>query len=403
MKNRTFKIGRLSIENLRHKPVRTACLAVVVLILAFILFGGSILTASLQNGMDKMAKRFGADIMVVPEGYTEKATAVLLRGEPSFFYFNNEIVENVARINGVACASPQFFLSSLSAECCDEPVQLIAFDPATDFVIQPWIAEVRSAGIGDGQLVVGSKINIRSDNTILLFKHLYPVAAKLSRTSTGFDTSVFMNMNTMKLMLEQAHNDGFNFIADYEPEGAISAVLVQTNRDVNIKTIAGAIRRENQGVDVIASESILSGIAQTLNGFVSYIHIFSYLFWILTVFILAAVFSGTINERKKEFAVLRIMGATRKKLIALVLGESSIVSISGGIAGIFLSALLIFPFSTYIGIRLQLPYILPQGGRILRILAVSLCLSFIIGPLAAIYSAIKISKAETYFTMRDGE
>jgi putative ABC transport system permease protein len=250
---------------------------------------------------------------------------------------------------------------------------------------------------------VGSLIDIRSNNTIRLFNQAFPVAAKLSKTGAGFDTSIFMTMNTMKMMMDYAHNEGNHFIVDSEPEGVISTVLVQIDRTSNIRSIAGAIRRENQGVDVIASENILAGIAQTLNGFVSYIQIFSYLFWILAVVILAAVFSGTINERKKEFAVLRIIGATRKKLIALVLGESAMVSVAGGIAGILLAALLIFPYNTYIGERLHLPYILPAGTSIFRIILISLGFSFIVGPLAAMYSAIKISNAETYFTLREGE
>ncbi|MDR2375859.1 MAG: ABC transporter permease, partial [Treponema sp.] len=161
MKKRVLNTGFLSLENLKAKPARTACLVVVAAILAFTLFGGSILALNLRQGLAAMTKRFGADLMVVPAGTSEKAQSILLRGVISYFYFDEAIVDSVARTEGIACASPQFFLTSLAEGCCDAAVQLIAYDPATDFVVQPWMAEKYSRSVEDGQVVVGSRITIR--------------------------------------------------------------------------------------------------------------------------------------------------------------------------------------------------------------------------------------------------
>ncbi|MDR0637874.1 MAG: hypothetical protein LBG27_03055 [Spirochaetaceae bacterium] len=126
MQKRSLNTGLLSLANLKAKPVRTVCLAVVVAVLAFTLFGGSILVLNLRQGLSTMTKRFGADLMVVPAGYSEKAQALLLQGGADYFYFNADITEKVTKTEGIACASPQFFLASLSTECCDAAVQLIA-------------------------------------------------------------------------------------------------------------------------------------------------------------------------------------------------------------------------------------------------------------------------------------
>ncbi|MDR1901020.1 MAG: FtsX-like permease family protein [Treponema sp.] len=395
--------GRLSWENLRRRPFRTACLIIVVSILAFTLFGGSILVSSLQNGLDSMSKRFGADLMVVPAGYASKAEGVLLRGEPSLFYFDGALVQELAALEGIVQVSPQCFLTSLSSECCDIPVQLIAFDPATDFVIQPWIAEMRSGDVNDGQLVVGSRIDIRDDNTIKLFDHYYPVTAQLSQTATGFDTSIFMTRATMDLIMATAHKAGNAFLSDREPQGSVSAILIQLDRNTSAQSIARAIKRNHQGVDVLVSQSILAAIADTLRGFILYINRFSFVLWIVAVIILTAVFSSSVNERKKEFAILRILGASRKKLVGMVLGESALAGLAGSIAGIAAASLLVFPFSVAISAKLALPYIQPGAGGILALVLFSLVLSFAAGPLAAVYSAFKIGGAETYFTLREGE
>ncbi|MDR0663276.1 MAG: ABC transporter permease [Spirochaetaceae bacterium] len=398
--------GALSMKNLKARPVRTACLAAVVGILAFTLFGGSIITLNLRQGLSTMTKRFGADLMVVPAGASGQAQALLLRGGTNYFYFDGAIVDEIASTDGTACASPQFFLSSLSESCCDAMVQLIAYDPATDFVVQPWIAEKYRGTVVDGQLVVGSRIAVRTDNTIRLIGNSYPVAARLSQSASGLDTSIFMTMNTMRLLVARARADGYNNFAVQEKEmnrGAVSAVLVKSDTALPPSRLARTIRQENEGVDVLVSQGIFSALATTLSGFVSYIRIFSAALWILAVIILAAVFSLSIHERKKEFALLRILGATRKKLIAIVLGESSLAGLAGGAAGIVLGSLAVFPFSTLISERLELPYLDAPLLGIIPLAAGSLFLSILAGSLASLYAALRISAAETYFTMREGE
>jgi putative ABC transport system permease protein len=406
MEKMYLTIGVLSLKNLRAKPVRTACLVVVVAILAFTLFGGSILALNLRHGLSTMTKRFGADLMVVPEGTGEKAQALLLRGGTNFFYFDAGIVDKVAQTDGVLCASPQFFLTSLSTECCDAAVQLIAYDPATDFVVQPWIAEKRENQVIDGQVVIGSQINLRSNGTIQLFNHEYPVAAQLSRSASGLDTSIFMTMNTMRELIGRARTEGYNFLGVQEKEavrGQVSAVLAKTDPARVQSLIAWDIRKQNEGVEVLISQGIFARIAATLSGLVKYIHLFSVVLWVLAVIVLAAVFSGTIHERKKEFALLRILGATRKRLIGIVLSESSIAGIAGGVAGIILASLAVFPFATLISERLELPYLDAPLFNIILLVLGSLFLSALVGPIASLYAALRISKAETYFTMREGE
>jgi putative ABC transport system permease protein len=403
MRNKNWDTGALSLENLKAKPVRTACLVLVAAVLAFALFGGSLLALNLRQGLATVTRRFGADLMVVPQGAGEQAQSSLLNGSVSYFYFDSGITGAVAGIDGVACASPQFYLASLSTECCDAPVQLIAYDPATDFVIQPWVAEKHSDTVGDGQVVTGSKIFPNANGTIKLFNHEYPVAAQLSDSASGLDTSVFMTMNTMRSLIDLAHAEKYNFLADKYGGNAISAVLVKADPAKSASSLAWAIRRENEGVEVLVSQGIFSRLSEALSALVQHIRVFSAALWGVALVVLAAVFSGSIHERKKEFALLRILGATRKKLAGIVLGESSLAGLAGGVAGIVLAALAVFPFSALIGERLGLPYLEAPPARSIPLALGSLALSALAGALASLHAAHAISRAETYFTMREGE
>jgi len=275
MRSLNLKTSSISLKNLRAKPVRTACLFVVVAILAFTLFGGSILALNLRQGLDTMTKRFGADLMIVPKGTSEKAQALLLRGESNAFYFDRGVVNAVAGTDGVVCASPQFFLTSLSADCCDEAVQLIAYDPATDFVVQPWIAEKRHESISDGQVIIGTHIGVHPNGTVKLFNCEYPVAAQLSKSASGYDTSIFMTMNTMRQLINNAHELKYNFMADKYEGDVISAVLVKTETSKSPLILARDIREKNEDVEVLISQGIFARIASTISGLVKYIHIFS--------------------------------------------------------------------------------------------------------------------------------
>ena len=404
MQKINLNIGALAVKNLQFKPARTACLIVVTAVLAFTLFGGAVITLNLQQGLATITKRFGADLMVVPEGAADKAQTLLIRGEPGYFYFDARIVDYITQTEGVLHASPQFYLASLAdTECCDLPVQLIAYDPATDFTVQPWISEKYHGQVIDGQVVVGSHILLRMDGTIRLFNHNYPVAARLSPSASGFDTSIFMTMNTMRHLTDNARSLGFDFLADGFIDGLISAVLVKTDPAKDPLLVAQKILEQNIGVEVLASQGIFGRIASALSGFVKYIQIFSAALWILAVVVMAAVFSGIIHERKKEFALLRIIGATRKRLVGIVLSESALAGLTGGAAGIILASVVIFPFADLISSRLELPYLDASPVNIVALILISLFISALAGPLASLYAALKISRAETYFTMREGE
>lgn len=403
MKQTSLSIMRLSIYNVKRKLFRSVCLCFVVGILAFTLFGGSILSISMKNGMSSMKQRFGADLMVVPKGYEAKTEGILLKGEPNYFYFNQSIIKKIKKIKGISRVSSQFYLTSLSQSCCSTQVELIGFDPDTDFVVQPWISKTYSGAIEDGQLIVGSNVILDKHNTLKFYGDTYHVAAQLEKTATGLDDSVYMNMNTMQQLFAGAKKVGMYFLKEQDPKSSISTVLIKLNEKYDADKISKEIKSNVPNVDVIVPKTMYKSISNNLDSLNVYIHTISAVLWILTIVVLAIVFSVTINERKKEFAIFRILGATRKKLIGLLLTESLVISIIGSLFGTIAASVIVFPFSTYIGVQLQLPYLLPQEGVIAGVLGLSLLLSIIVGPLTSVFSAVKISRAETYITMREGE
>ncbi|MEY8355661.1 ABC transporter permease [Lachnospiraceae bacterium 54-53] len=398
--------GQLSKYNLRSNPFRTAGLVMIAAVLSFTMFGGAVLSQSLENGLSSLKARLGADLAVVPLEHESDYEGIILSGEPGRFYFDQSMEQEISKIQGVDRVSSQFFLSTLTADCCAVPVQIIGFDPDTDFVINPWITKVYDEKIGKGELIVGSDIVVNRSGTLMFFNETYTVAAQLEKTSTGMDHSVYAGMDTMKALLEGARSTGMNLSADVyrgDMEHSISTVLVKINRNYDADAVTTNIRRQVSGISVVKSKSVFSSIAGQIAVLLTFISTVTYALWLLAVLILSVMFSVIINSRKKEFAILRSLGATRKKLGGMVLMEALYISALGGTAGISLTAVTVFPFSTYIGGLLGLPYLPPDGAAVIRLMIVSFLLSLTAGPAAAVYSAARISRLEAYVLLREGE
>jgi len=395
--------NRLSYLNLRRKPFRTFALILIVTVLSFVLFGGSVLSLSLKNGLSSVEARFGADLIVVPLGYEGEQESLLLSGEPSYFYFDKEIAENLNNVEGISRLSTQFYLTSLNAECCSQPVQIIGFDPKTDFSIQPWIQETIGGNLESGALLVGSDVLIENNNHIKFFDKEYPVAAKLDETGTGLDQSVFATMETIQDLFSHAKEKGLNFLEDTNPTSSISSILIKVSEGYSIDQVATNIRRSEDGIQIIRTQNMITNISESLGNFRSFLHVFSSEYLGGTLLVLTVIFSASANERKKEFATLRILGATRRKLAAILLREALYIGLIGGVIGIALAAILIFPFNVFISDSIGLPYVQPASGWILSIASGTMLLSLAIGPMASAHAAFKISRPDTYLTLREGE
>ncbi|QIB69909.1 FtsX-like permease family protein [Aminipila butyrica] len=403
MDNKPLTTVSIAIHNLKRKPFRSTGLILIVAIFAFVLFGGTMLSKSLENGMDNLSKRMGADILAVPYGYEGNLQSALLRGEPSTFYFDVDTTEKVASVEGVEAASPQLYIATLSAGCCAYPLQLIGFDPETDFVIQPWMSSSLKDSLADGQIVIGSSINAEVGQKLRFFDQNFLIAGRLEKTGMGFDTSVFMNLSTAKKVARESERLQAHPVA--ENTDLISSIMVKIKNGYEVKDVANNILQTyaKENVHVVVAKNMMNDISSNLQGLTSYIFLLTVILWVLAVGVLIIVFSVTLNSRKREFSIFRVLGATKSKLVRLILCEACLVSLLGSLAGMIAAALVVFPFSTYISSLLGLPYLQPSRGALSILAAMSFLISFTVGPLASAYAAIKIGSSEIYTTVKEGE
>ena len=114
-------------------------------------------------------------------------------------------------------------------------------------------------------------------------------------------------------------------------------------------------------------------------------------------------FSVIFHERKKEFAVLRILGTSSRRICLFSLTEGITIGAAGGVAGLILGVLTVFPFNRFIENSLDVPYLMPAVSLVILYGVLGVILTTLFGSVSSFLSTLSLSHAETYYTMRAGE
>lgn len=405
MREKKITIWNLAVKNLRKKSSQTIATLAVITIFAASVFGGGILFLSLENGLNSAKERLGADIILVPEDTEEVMKAILLQGNTSYFYMSRDMIDKVQDIDGIDQITYQYFFASAGSACCDMPVEIIGFEPDTDFVIQPWIQEKLKEKIADDSVVVGGDIQVSNGHSIRIYNQEYEVAAKMDKTGTGMDQTVFANMNTLKHMRQAATKQGFRFLSGEEEDldKQISAVMIRVSDKDDISRIATEIKKQTKDVEVVISEKIVSSVTDSLS-FIAMV--VKYVLFVLIAMVLAAlsvIYILQMGQRKKEIALLRMMGMSKSKIGRMLMTESMLQGILGAILGIMIASVFVFPFNVYIGDMIGQPYVQPGSLTTLSYVLGNIVLVTGASLISVSFSVAQIYKKETYQTMREGE
>ena len=399
-----MKFSILPFLNIMGKKGRSSTLFVFSALLSFSLFGGALMLSSLRNGLKSLERRLGADIIVVPYEARTKVSAdtILAQGNRTYFYMPKSTLDKVLAVEGVEKVSPQVYMCTMNAGCCSVSLQLVGFDPRTDFTIQPWVRQTFSGTLQTGEILIGSKVNLSASGKLKFFDQLWTIAAQLDETGTGLDNAVFANMETIALMAKAAEKIGWPLADKKYSDKMISTIMVKSKDGYDIDDVASLIQRKVRKTQAVKAKSMTSAIADSLASFSMIIAVLSALVWLLCLIILIVVSILITGERKKEFAVLRVMGASKKKVSRLVMAESLLLNAAGGACGTALASLCIFPFHSLIKNAIGLPFLLPEAPVIIALALGTLAASVFVGLIASSFSAMSISKVDAGAIIRDG-
>ncbi|MBR1990181.1 MAG: FtsX-like permease family protein [Firmicutes bacterium] len=384
----------VALKNLQRRPVRTWCMVFFVFMLAASLFMSSVLVDSMEESLEKTVNRIGADVIVVPKEYESNMADSLFMGELCNFSFDSKWVEDIKNVDGIEAISPQLYMQTMSASCCDSAVQLIAFDPETDFIVSSWLEDDGIKMPGRGEFIVGSSITPGDSGTMKFFNVEYKVIGQLEKTGTSYDSCVFMNYDTAQDMMNGETWVKF-FGETPDVRRMVSSLMIRAEEDMPITTIAGAINfklPDGSPVSAYTTNGIMSDAMASIESMGSYTRILMGLISVLVVAALLCIFTITINERTKEFGILASLGADSRKLSGIVLTEGFMIGLAGGLIGTAVSVAVIMIFGGTIVNVMELPQLNSDIAYMLMLGLKCTGLALVVSVAASLYSAWKVSR-----------
>lgn len=392
----------LSYKNLKKRPGRSMALILLSAFLCFAALGGSLFISGLKSGLNSLETRLGADIMVVPREAATKSSLsdILLQGNPGYFYMDQSKYEKIASQEGIGQISAQFYLASSTSSCCSTAVQIIGFDPETDFTISPWIKTTYKDDLKYMEVLVGNDLNAFPGDKLTFYGSEVTVAAKLDSTGTYLDTAVYASEETIKTLIAEAYEKKVYDFGNIDPDNVVSCVLINVAEGYTVESVLNDINIHVRGVEAIQTSTLLSDVSTKLTGVASIVTWLIAAIWILAIFIMVLAFVMISNERKKEFAVLRAIGASRGKLTCIIMKESIMVSCLGSIIGAVIAVFVVLLVGSSIENMLGLPFLLPEISGMIALIIGSILATIIAGSVAAAVSAWKISGIDTALILR---
>lgn len=395
----TFNLAK---KNIKNKKTRSYTLIFLVGVLSFILFMSSFIIFSLKNGMKSLSDRMGADIIVVPEGYDSKITGAILRGEPNTFFFKKDVLRRVKDLPGVEKACSQVYLATLSAGCCSFPIQIIGIDFSDDFSVKPWLEKQIKSPIKAGQVVVGANIVGTINHKVKFFNQEFEIRGRLAKTGMGFDNSVFMTIEETHRLAKEYGKIINHPIAQKDD---ISSVMIKLKKNTSPREIQKIIKEEFKGEKVypLLPRKIMTEVSDSAKNMLVYVYLLIALIWILAFFVLSLVNTLSVKERKREFATIRILGATKKKLSDIILVESLLINGEGALIGAISSFIISISFNNAFSSMLKMPFLRPNILLLVIMFIIVIILGTILGPISSIFAIKNMNKKELLLMQRDND
>ena len=397
-----MNLGQLAWRNIKGNAFRSWVVFLCAMVVAGFSLSAVMIIRGAEDSLRLALNRLGADIIVVPEGTETKVETALLMGKPVKVWMPQENLDKIARIPGVAVASPQLYLSSLSnAACCSvAEMFMVAFDPKTDFTIEPWLKQKLGHELRLGEVVGGSNVfTPEGEENIKLYGYFITLKGNLTPTGTGLDQTMFLTFETAQDVARISKTRAERPLEI--PANSISAAMVKVQPGMDARAVALDIMQKVPGVTPIESPNMFQAFRQQITGLLRGMLLILSITLALSLVLISLIFSMAANERRRELGVLRALGATRGFVFQSILAEAVMLAVDGGAVGIALACLATFLFRDLLVRSLGIPFLLPSLPSLVALIGGGLVLALSGVTLAALIPAFRISRQDPALAMRE--
>jgi putative ABC transport system permease protein len=395
----------LALQNLGRRKARSLLLIAAVALGSGVVFTGAVLMQSIDRSMAVGFTRLGADMMVVPEGALTNITASLLVVEPSELVLDGDALARAQLASlGRVAAQKIVRVEHSGIGSHHESADLIGFEPAQDFTVQPWLAEKLNRPLQAGDVILGAARDGVLGSQLLIFGKPHVVYGRLGRTGVGtHERGVFMSFATLEALAEAVAGHGTK-PAVLAP-GKVTGFLAELAPGATPLQARFAILSNVKGVKVVAGDTTLSGIRQGLAALLDGILALMVLMFVSTALMVSVLFSAIVTERRSELGLLKAIGARRSQVLGVMVTEAVLATGIGGILGVVLGVLVMRLFERSLVYYLEnvgVPFLWVDLPRTIAFAVGAIVLASAIGVVGVLYPAWRASRRDAYDLVRSG-
>jgi putative ABC transport system permease protein len=398
---------RFAIRGLLSRKLRTALTALAIVLGVAMISGTYVLTDSIDQAFDKIFTDIRKGSNAVISG---KSAFDLSEGsgvtEPTF---DDSLIEEVRALDGVAEAEGSVDSDALQLIGDDGKAVVYGGAPNLGFSIAnpdsrfnpltlvegewpgPNEVAVDKETAGKEDFEVGETIGVQAEGPVQRLRISGIMQFSSGLTIGGATLAGFDLPTAQRLMRKEGRLDE---IAVASKPGVTDAELV---REIQPILPEGA---KVQGV----GEQVQSD-AEDTNEFITFLQTFLLAFGGIALFVgsfvIANSLSITIAQRTRELATLRMLGASRRQVLASIILEALVVGVIASVIGLFLGLLLakgLFSLFDAVG------FTLPNTGLVFetRTVIVALLAGILVTLVASLRPAIRATRVPPVAAVREG-
>jgi len=373
---------KLAGKNLLRHRTRSALTMLGIAASVGVLFSVLSFNKGFTEGLAVELERTGLHFMVVPSGCAHEVAALVLHGAVIPKFLDTKVMEHVIDTAGIDLATP-ILVAQLPDPQRGKIDLIYGVDMSVLLAIKPGWEIIGKIPEQDNEILLGYEVAQHEKlqpgdqfssgaGTTLL------VAGIVGLTGSQDDAFVYLPINTAQKLLDHP--------------SAATAIGVKVTDPTRMVEITDALTAAVPGIQIVTMGEVMNSIsnlaasARALSLAIVLIAILISAVGVMNS-ILMAVF-----ERTQEIGMMRAVGASRRDIFRIILEETTILSLSGGLVGILISILGSRMIEAFV--RAVMPFV-PSGNLISfdpGVAAGSVLFIFIIGLCAGIYPALKASK-----------
>ncbi len=371
---------KLALSNLMRHKVRSLLTLVGIAASVTVLFSILSFNRGFERGLADEIDKTGIHFMVVPAGCPHEVASLVLHGAVTPKFIDAGIVERMTHIADIELASPMLITQLLNvARGRLDMVHGLEMAHVPQ-IKTAWRLEGRIPDGEDG-ILLGSEVaahdDIRVGDRVRYGNREFSVAGIIAKTGSQDDAFVYMPVTALQAILEKT--------------GGLTAVGVKVSRPERLEDITGELAATVPGIQIVTMNEVMRSLASLANS----AKVMSLSIAVIAVLISAV---GVMNailmaifERTQEIGMMRAVGASRTDIFRIIIKETVLLTVAGGVCGILLSTLMAGMIEGFV--RKVMPYV--PSGTIIHfepVLAAS-CIAFtlVIGVAAGGYPSWKAS------------